>query len=237
VARIDGRLPTGDEKAFAVREMFNRIAPRYDLLNRLFTFGLDQRWRQRALDLVGVGPRDCVVDLGCGTGDLVELSLARGAEVVGVDFAAHMLRCARERNPDARLLQCDAPKLPLASGSANVVTCGFALRNFVSLPPVFDEMARVLVPGGRIALLEVDRPRSAFVRFGHSLYFARIVPFLGGLLSDRHASSYLPRSTAYLPPEYELLAMIAKSGFRSVRRQDLLLGTAQLVTAVRSDDS
>jgi demethylmenaquinone methyltransferase/2-methoxy-6-polyprenyl-1,4-benzoquinol methylase len=215
--------------------MFDRIAPRYDAMNRLLTAGLDQRWRRAALDVVGVGRRDRVLDLACGTGDFAELAAARGAQVVGVDFAREMLCGARRRRIPALWIHGDAASLPLSDGSATVVTCGFALRNFASLKDVLGEMARVLESGGRLALLEVDRPSLAVVRTAHSLYFDRIVPRVGGWLSDRAAYAYLPRSTVYLPPARELASLIADAGFREVLRRPLLLGSAQIITAVRAD--
>jgi demethylmenaquinone methyltransferase/2-methoxy-6-polyprenyl-1,4-benzoquinol methylase len=226
-------LPEGAAKRAAVRAMFDRIAPRYDALNRLLTGGLDQRWRRLALDAAGVGPGDLVIDLACGTGDLAALAARRGARVVGVDMAFEMLRGARRRRVAAGFAQGDALALPLRDGVAQALVCGFALRNFESLAPAFREMARVLAPGGRVALLDVDRPASRFVRAGHSFYFDRVVPAIGGLVSDRAAYAYLPRSTAYLPPAQELIAALASAGFEGVRRESLLLGTAQLVTGVR----
>lgn len=213
--------------------MFDRIAPRYDLMNRLLTFGLDQRWRRIALSAVAVGRGDLVVDLACGTGDLAELAARRGARVVGVDFAREMLRRAHARRVGAALVQADAQSLPFASASASVLTCAFALRNFVSLGAVLHECARVLQPGGRLALLEVDRPRAGLVRALHSFYFDRVVPRIGALLSDRAAYRYLPDSTAYLPPEPELLAMIERAGFTAARKRSFLLGAAQLLIAER----
>jgi len=228
-------LPRDEEKRVQVRAMFDRIAPRYDVLNRLLTAGLDQRWRRTALDAVGTGLGDRVLDLACGTGDLAELAVARGAQVVGVDFAGAMLRGAMQRRIPALWIQGDAAALPLPDAAATVVTCGFALRNFVSLREVLGEMARVLEAGGRLALIEVDRPSLAVVRVAHSLYFDRVVPRVGGWLSDRAAYTYLPRSTAYLPDAPELAALVADAGFREVRRRPLLLGSAQIITAVRTD--
>jgi demethylmenaquinone methyltransferase/2-methoxy-6-polyprenyl-1,4-benzoquinol methylase len=216
--------------------MFDRIAPRYDGLNRLLTAGLDQRWRRVAVDAVGIGPGDRVLDLACGTGDLAELAARRGARVVGVDFAREMLRGARRRRVPAALIQADGARLPLPAGAATAALCGFALRNFVSLPEIFAELARVLAPGGRVALLEVDRPAPRWLRAGHSLYFDRIVPVLGGLLSDRGAYTYLPQSTAYLPAAPELLAQLQRAGFRDAARRPLLLGAVQLVTATRRSE-
>jgi demethylmenaquinone methyltransferase/2-methoxy-6-polyprenyl-1,4-benzoquinol methylase len=226
-------LPRDEEKREQVRAMFDRIAPRYDALNRLLTAGLDQRWRRAALDAVGVGREDRVLDLACGSGDLAELAAARGARVIGVDFARGMLREARRRRIPALWIHGDVARLPLSAGCATVVTCGFALRNFASLPEVLAEMARVLAAGGRLSLLEVDRPSNPLLRAAHSLYFDRVVPRVGGWLSDRAAYAYLPRSTAYLPDARELAALIEEAGFRRVRRRSLLLGTAQIVTAVR----
>jgi demethylmenaquinone methyltransferase/2-methoxy-6-polyprenyl-1,4-benzoquinol methylase len=227
-------LPPLEEKGARVREMFDRIAPRYDRLNRLLSAGLDQRWRRDALDRISVGKGDRVVDLACGTGDLAELSMARGARVVGVDFAFEMLCAARHRGIQTALLQADGEALPLPDGWATVVTCGFALRNFVDLPAIFRELARVLEPGGRVAFIEVDRPRPALIRAAHALYFDRIVPLVGGLLSDRSAYAYLPKSTVYLPPTHELLALLEDAGFEQAEHRSLLLGAVQIVTGIRS---
>jgi demethylmenaquinone methyltransferase/2-methoxy-6-polyprenyl-1,4-benzoquinol methylase len=226
-------LPSGLAKRQMVRAMFDRIAPRYDALNRVMTAGLDQRWRRAALALVGVGPGDLLIDVACGTGDFAELARARGARVIGVDMAGEMLRGARRRGACTSLVQADAAALPLPDGCATVVTCGFALRNFEALAGPLAEMARVLAPGGRLALLEVDRPRRAIVRAGHALYFDRVVPWIGGLLSDRSAYAYLPRSVAYLPAPTELLGLIERAGFARVVRRPLGLGAVQLITAVR----
>jgi demethylmenaquinone methyltransferase/2-methoxy-6-polyprenyl-1,4-benzoquinol methylase len=226
-------LPTLEEKASRVRAMFDQIAPRYDRLNRLLTAGLDQRWRRDALDRIRVGRGDRVVDLACGTGDLAELAMERGAYVIGVDFALEMLRSARQRGIRAPLLQADGVALPLVDGWASVATCGFALRNFVALPEIFRELARVLSPGGRVALIEVDRPRPKIVRAVHSLYFDRVVPFVGGILSDRAAYAYLPKSTVYLPPTEELLAQLEDAGFEQVEHRSLMLGAVQIVTGIR----
>lgn len=226
-------LPPDSEKRAAVRAMFERIAPRYDALNRVLTFGLDQHWRRLALAAVAAGPGDLVVDVATGTGDLARLAAKRGARVIGADSASGMLRAARRGRSGISLLQADAEQLPLPDGIASVVTCGFALRNFVSIRSVLREMARILGADGRLALLEVDAPRSKLVRAAHGLYFGSVVPRVGALLSDRAAYAYLPRSVSYLPPRDELLDCVRAAGFDGVTHHPLLLGAAQLVVARR----
>ena len=228
-----GDLPTGEDKRVRVQDMFDRIAPKYDALNRVISAGMDQRWRRRSLDKIGVRKGDAVVDLACGTGDFCELVEQRGASVIGVDFALQMLKQGQNRGLEHEAVQGDGEWLPFRTASVDVVTCGFALRNFVSLKGVLAEVARIVRPGGRIALLDVDRPAFAPVRFAHSLYFDRIVPFIGGLVSDKKAYTYLPQSTAYLPPPEELKEMLSGAGFLKVERESLFLGSAQILTGVR----
>ena len=215
--------------------MFDRIAPRYDRVNRLMTFNADQRWRKDLVQRLRIGPGDRVLDLACGTGDFAMLCRARGAEVVGLDFSRGMLVAAVGRNGRApSWVQGDGLRLPVADGAFTAGVSGFAVRNFVSIQPVLEELARVLKPGARLGLLEVDAPRNRLVGFGHGLYFNRIVPAVGGLISDRTAYRYLPQSAAYLPPEEELLAMLEAAGFTRVRKRSPMFGAIQSITAVRS---
>ena len=226
-------LPPEAEKAARVRAMFDGIAAHYDTLNRWLSLRFDQAWRRRTIRETDVGPGDVVLDLACGTGDLSEWARAPGGYVVGVDFARNMLRVAAGRGVRAGLTQADATLLPLRSASVSVVVCGFALRNFVSIPEVLCEAARVLVPGGRLGLLEVDTPRGGVLRWGHAVYFRRIVPLVGGWVSDGRAYRYLPESVSYLPDEAELLDMVREAGFAQVTKHRLTLGVAQLVIGVR----
>lgn len=210
--------------------MFDRIAPRYDLVNRIMTFGLDIRWRRRAVRSLGLEPNSVVLDLACGTGDLCN-DLAQAAMFpIGFDFSSGMLE---SRRTDAQLAQADVLHLPVAGGKVDGVTCGFALRNFTDLSEFFGELGRVTRPGGSIALLDACEPENRILRIGHRVYFQRIVPLIGGLISDRSAYSYLPKSLAYLPPADEMLAMVEASGFTEAKRQLLLGGAAQLITARR----
>jgi demethylmenaquinone methyltransferase/2-methoxy-6-polyprenyl-1,4-benzoquinol methylase len=224
-------LPEGEEKVEAVRSMFDAIAPRYDLVNRIMTFRMDVGWRRKTVASLGLPPSSIVLDLACGTGDLCRQLGANGLRPVGVDLSFGMLAVART---DAPLLQGDALRLPFPDGAVAGVTCGFALRNFASLPPFFAELARVVRPGGRIALLEVAEPPNRLLRAGHGLYFGRVVPLVGGLLSDPAAYRYLPRSVAYLPEPGAMLDQLAAAGFDAVDRRLLSVGIAQLTTATRS---
>jgi demethylmenaquinone methyltransferase/2-methoxy-6-polyprenyl-1,4-benzoquinol methylase len=223
-------LPEGEAKVAAVRGMFDAIAPRYDLVNRIMTFRLDVRWRRLAVKSLALRRGSLVLDLACGTGDLCrELDVAELAPV-GIDLSYGMLAAART---DAPLVEGDALRLPVPDGRVDGVTCGFALRNLVDLAPFLAELARVLRPGGRIALLEVATPPNRLMRWGHGVYFGKVVPWIGGLISDAAAYRYLPRSVAYLPEPEELVAMIRAAGFGDVERRLLSGGIAQLLTATR----
>jgi|TARA_Y100000310_G_scaffold292153_1_gene320692 demethylmenaquinone methyltransferase/2-methoxy-6-polyprenyl-1,4-benzoquinol methylase len=211
--------------------MFDSIAPRYDLVNRIMTFRLDVGWRRRTVAALHLPCGSTVMDVACGTGDLCRDIQRAGHRAIGLDMSWGMLTMARTDSP---LLHADALLQPVRSGSIDGLTCGFALRNFTALEPFLSEAARLLRQGGRMALLEVDRPTSTVLRAGHGLYFGKVVPLVGGLFSDRDAYRYLPRSVAYLPPEPELLAMISAAGFNSVDKVRLSGGIAQLVTATRS---
>jgi demethylmenaquinone methyltransferase / 2-methoxy-6-polyprenyl-1,4-benzoquinol methylase len=219
-------LPSGEDKAAAVRSLFDTISPRYDLVNRVMTFGMDRGWRRRTVRELGLPPGSTVFDLACGTGDICRELSAAGHRPVGFDFSHGMLVAARTEAP---LVEADILRLPVDGVSADGVTCGFALRNVVSLEGLFAEVARVVRPGGRISLLETGEPDGRWMRVGHRLYFRRVVPAIGGLLSNREAYSYLPRSTAYLPPQDELLSMLRAAGFPDARRVPLSGGITQLL--------
>ena len=223
-------LPVGERKARAVEEMFDRIAPRYELVNRLMTLGLDSGWRRRAVRELGLAPGGIVVDVGCGTGDLCRVLGRSALSAVGVDMAAGMLARARTAAP---LVRADALHLPLRDASADGAVSGFALRNVVDIAACFQEAARVIRPGGRAVFLEVSEPPNRLIRALHALYFRRVVPLVGGLISDRRAYRYLPASTAYLPPPAELLGMLVDAGFTGCRRVQLGAGAAQLLIGTR----
>jgi demethylmenaquinone methyltransferase/2-methoxy-6-polyprenyl-1,4-benzoquinol methylase len=226
-------LPRAGDKRARVEAMFDRIAHRYDLMNRLMTLGIDRSWRRTTIAAVEISPRDRLIDLACGTGDLALAGARAGARVIGFDLSAGMLRAARERRIACALVRADALRLPLADACCDAVVSGFALRNFADVGVALAEAARVLKPEGRLALLEVDTPGSRLLRCGHRLYFHHVVPLLGRILSDADAYSYLPASVAYLPEERALREMLHAAGFRSIEKRRLSAGVAQLVTARR----
>jgi demethylmenaquinone methyltransferase/2-methoxy-6-polyprenyl-1,4-benzoquinol methylase len=198
--------------------MFDRIAPRYDLLNRLLSLRMDVGWRREALGFLALAPGDVLLDLACGTGDF----LALASPAAPGSSARTSRRMLRGRAAACRAAcQADAARLPLADGAVTALSCGFALRNFVHLEDVLTEAARVLAPGGRMALLEVDEPESSVMRLGHAVYFNRIVPFVGGLISDRDAYRYLPRSSFCAAGS----AIVSRAGFTRVAKQRLSGGS------------
>jgi demethylmenaquinone methyltransferase/2-methoxy-6-polyprenyl-1,4-benzoquinol methylase len=231
MTRRQPSLPEGEEKARAVRRLFDTISPRYDLVNRVMTFGMDVGWRRRTVRELALPPGSLVFDLACGTGDLCRELGARGHRPVGFDFSHGMLRAARTEAP---LVEADILRLPVRDASADGATCGFALRNVASLGGLFAELGRVVRPEGRISLLETAEPDGWVMRAGHRVYFRKVVPAIGGLLSDRAAYSYLPRSTAYLPRVEEMLAMLRAAGFPDARRVALTGGVTQLFVATRA---
>ncbi|MGH2735717.1 MAG: ubiquinone/menaquinone biosynthesis methyltransferase [Actinomycetota bacterium] len=227
---LNGGLPTGPDKARAVRAMFDRIAPRYDLVNRVMTFGMDAGWRRTSVAALGLARGSVVLDLACGTGDFCNDLRAAGYDALGFDLSFGMIAAATTKAP---VVQGDILRLPLRDRFADGITCGFALRNVVDLESLFEECARVLRSGGRVALLDVAHPDAPLIRAGHHFYFHRVVPRIGALLSDRDAYRYLPESTAYLPETPALLEMLAAAEFEDARARQMGFGAVQLLTATR----
>ena len=211
--------------------MFDAIASRYELVNKLMTFGLDTRWRRRAVSELRLPRRSVVLDVAAGTGDFTRELVRQGHVAVATDLSFGMLHAGKRM--DERV-QADASRLPFRSAGFDGVTCGYALRNFSDLAATFDEMARVIRPGGRLSLLEVAEPRSGLWRVGFRVWFHRVVPFIGSLVSDRAAYHYLPQSTAYLPTGEEIMRMLNHSGFSAVNHRRVMGGLSQQFIATRT---
>lgn len=223
-------LPEAEHKTEAVRSMFDAIAPRYELVNRVMTFGLDARWRRRCLDSLSLPPRSLVLDLASGTGDLTRSLMKRTISVVSADLSFGMLEAGHDMTAT---VQADASQLPFATASFDGLVCGYALRNFTDLTICVTEMGRVVKPGGRLALLDVASPNSRVMRFGYDVWFRRCVPVIGGLLSDEAAYRYLPESTVYLPDPVEFRLLLNDCGFSGVNHHLLSGGLSQLYTATK----
>jgi demethylmenaquinone methyltransferase / 2-methoxy-6-polyprenyl-1,4-benzoquinol methylase len=199
----------------SVRGMFDRIAPVYDAMNRVMTVGLDRRWRKLAVSEV-VWPGDRVLDACCGTGDLAVEAERRGGRVVGLDFSERMLERARKKSGAIEWVQGDALALPFGEGEFDAATVGFGVRNLADLEGGLRELARVLKPGGKLAVLEITRPRGILRPF-FRLWFDVVVPLLGRVLPGGEAYTYLPASVRRFPGPDDLSALFEAAGFDDVQ--------------------
>ena len=238
-------LPPPERKASYVREMFSRIARHYDLMNRLMTFGRDRVWRRYAVEQAipassHKGQAGRILDVATGTGELALEVLRQHADlqVVGLDFVPEMLAQAQQKAVDAGtavdLLAGDALRIPFTDGTFDAIVTGFALRNVTNIPAAFSEMARVTRSGGRIACLEIAKPRLPLFCHLYAFYFFRLVPLLGGWIAgQRLAYTYLPHSlTTFLTPD-EIATVMGQAGWHDVSYRRLMLGTVVLHVGVR----
>jgi demethylmenaquinone methyltransferase/2-methoxy-6-polyprenyl-1,4-benzoquinol methylase len=243
---LPGTRPEGvrgeADAAAHVREMFGRIAPRYDLLNHLLSLDIDKLWRRRVADrfkAVLHDPEARVLDLCCGTGDLAlafRREASRGAEIVGADFAPEMLVRARAKAAAAgaalTFLEADALILPFADNSFDFVSCAFGFRNLANYERGLQEILRVLKPGAAAGILEFAEPRGAIFGAIYRYYFRRILPLLGGMISgNASAYSYLPRSVSKFPSPEELQSQFEHVGFVDARFERWTGGVVTLHTA------
>jgi demethylmenaquinone methyltransferase/2-methoxy-6-polyprenyl-1,4-benzoquinol methylase len=206
---------TGTLPPEGVRRMFDRIAPVYDAMNRLMTAGLDRRWREATAAAV-VRPRDRVLDVCCGTGDLAIAAANAGGKVTGLDFSEPMLARAREKDPEIEWVSGDALALPFADGSFDAATVGFGVRNLADLERGIAELRRILKPEGRLAILEITRPKGLLAPF-YRLWFDGVIPLAGKVLPGGAAYSYLPASVRRFPAPEELAKLLDEAGFSEIR--------------------
>jgi demethylmenaquinone methyltransferase/2-methoxy-6-polyprenyl-1,4-benzoquinol methylase len=212
-----------------VRSMFDRIAPVYDAMNTLMTCGLDRRWRALAAS-AAVRPGDRVLDACCGTGELALADLAAGGRVTALDFSERMLARARRKSDAVEWVRGDALALPFPDGSFDAATVGFGVRNLAELERGLRELRRVLPPGGRLAVLEIARPRGLLAPF-YRLWFDALVPLLGRLLPGGSAYAYLPASVRRFPAPETLAQLLREAGFAPVSYRLLAGGIVALHVA------
>ena len=225
----DADFATGRLPATEVQSMFDRIAPVYDVMNRVMTAGLDQRWR-RATAAATVSPGDRVLDLCCGTGDLAVACFKAGGRVTGVDFSARMLERARRKSPEIEWVQADALALPFEDATFDAATAGFGIRNVADLEAGLREARRVLRAGGRLGILEITQPAGVLRPF-FRIWFDRVVPLVGKVLPGGAAYTYLPASVRRFPGPDALAAAIAGAGFEQVEYRLFAGGIVALHTA------
>lgn len=206
---------------------FDTIAAHYDRMNRLMTFGLDRLWRRHAVREVAGGE---VLDVACGTGDMVVELLKRGCTVTGVDLSKEMLTIAEEKAHSCKYILADAEHLPFEDATFDAVTCAFGVRNFVHLEQGLGEMLRVLRPGGRMVIMELATPDNALVRSLYDIYANRLIPWLGKRLAgSREAYTYLPQSIARFPKGKDFTDILARLG-AFVTEQKLTFGVCRVYT-------
>ena len=232
-----------DKTPARIAGMFDAIAPRYDLLNRVLSLGLDQRWRHRGVAELNLVNGARVLDLCTGTADLAIAVIARqsSASVVGVDFSGAMLRRALEKVKTSglgsriRLVRGDATRIPLADGTCDGATIGFGIRNVADPDRALAELSRVLRPRARLAILEFGQPRIPGIRTLYAWYFRYVLPAIGRRVSHHQSAySYLPASVGTFPPPDEFARSIESHGFVDVRAVPLTLGIVYLYVATRA---
>ena len=218
---------TGDERAAYVRDMFTRIARRYDLMNRLMTGGQDVRWRKRVIELARLDDHASLLDLGTGTGDLAReaLSAFPQARVVGADFTLEMMRVG-QRNGPLDFSAADALRLPFAGSTFDAVVSGFLMRNVIDLNEALEEQYRVLKNGGRIVILDTTRPKKNILSPFIWIHLHFVIPTLGKLVTGvGEAYRYLPETTEGFVTAEDMAARMASVGFRSVAFRRFMFGT------------
>lgn len=227
----------GAERARAVRDMFARIARRYDLVNRVASLGLDVGWRRRVASSLGLEAGDWCLDACCGTGDLgVAVATRTGAHVLGIDFCRPMLLGAaakRRGAPTPALVEGDALALPVRDGSMDAACVAFGVRNLADPAAGLAELRRCVRVGGRVAVLEFSRPRNGLVRWGHRLYCDHVVPRIGDWLSGRDGTyRYLPQTISRWLEPAELADLMRRAGLADIQHRPVSLGVVTLHVGV-----
>lgn len=214
------------------RQFFDGLAPKYDRLNEVLSFGQHHRYKRHAVKSAGIKPGDRILDLCTGSGDLA-IYIAKhypSCEIIAVDASGKMLEIARERAAglnQIRFQKGDALKLEFADDFFDVTMIGFGLRNLLDLKAGLKEIKRVTKPGGRVVNLDLGKPRGRFLKWIHKIYFLKFIPFLGRAIFHRHefnSFKYLPESGQYFPPQEALVEIFEEAGYRNVTNRNFMLG-------------
>lgn len=232
-----------EPKKEQIRDMFDHIAPRYDMLNHVLSLGIDKGWRRKTVKMVSRENPSQILDLATGTGDMA-VSLAKkcpDAVITGADLSENMLKIAGDKvagkglSDRVRLVTAEAEALPFGDGTFDAVTISFGIRNFHDIPQSLKEMHRVLKPEGKLYILEFSTPRSKIFGSIYRFYFHRILPFIGGLVSkDKSAYKYLPDSVGEFPSPGAFCGMISENGFKNCNARSLTTGVAYIYTGTRN---
>jgi demethylmenaquinone methyltransferase/2-methoxy-6-polyprenyl-1,4-benzoquinol methylase len=230
----------GRERAAYVQEMFDRIARRYDVMNRLMTFGRDQAWRRYVVKQAAVPRGGSLLDVATGTGDILFEALKKDSTLAGVgaDFAAGMMRVGKHRKLGNHITwsQADALALPFAAASFDAVTSGYLMRNVIDVPGAFKEQMRVVKPGGQIVCLDTSPPPHNLLRPFILIHLRYIIPLLGRIVAgDDSAYTYLPESTQAFKTPQELADLMREAGLQNVRFKRFMFGTMAVHTGTRPE--
>ena len=231
-----------EPKVDQIRRMFNRIAPKYDQLNRIISLGLDRSWRKRALHLLAPYAPQRVLDVATGTGDLaIEIiqTISSAKEVVGVDISEEMMRVGQEKvhqaglNTKISFERQDCTAMTFEADSFDAATIAFGIRNFSDIPAAAAELHRVLRTGGVLIIAELSVPTNPLLRLGYKLYAGQIIPLIGRLISkDRDAYTYLPKSIAAVPQRERMVEILRKAGFSEAFYESIFPGTCTIYVAI-----
>lgn len=222
-------------KRRTVTEVFNKIASRYDLINRLISLGLDPLWRKQAVKILKLKNTDFVLDIGCGTGDMALMSKNYGCNVIGLDPSFEMLKKAKMRGLNV-LVCAEVEKLPFKHDSFSAITTAFTIRNFSSIDTAFSEINRVLLPLGKFLAIDIGKPDNLLMKTISFLWFSLIVPQIGSLFGDKNAYDYLKRSFEYIPSFEELRLLLIKNSFKFIGFRKFFLSHVYCIWALKRND-
>ncbi len=218
------------EQSKKVQEMFNNIADKYDFLNGLLSFALDDNWRRNAIRLANIKPNNKVLDLACGTGDMISQIQKQHPDAIiyGADFSVNMLHISQKKLGSIPFTAADAHNLPFKDNTFDRLTMAFGFRNVTDKARGLSELYRVIKPGGKVCILELTRPENKLTSFFYKIYFMHLLPFIGGLFSSKKAYKYLPDSVYKFPKRHEYRQLIEDAGFKNIHFKSLVFGAVTI---------